>query len=314
MSRHARDVAGACVLSVLSAPVSVLAKEDIEFVQEHLPEVAMDNRYATLPLWDIHLSDADGRSVSLQSAYSDTTAGNLAISGPLLSAAGHLRLTSHWSLDAFGFWDPLRLKSAHEERDLQTLFAPSTPIERPVAATFTSLDGTATDLGVGLGVAKRSETSWLGAHRWFAGVIWQRMSLRDYRFNYHLDEGPQSGMTGTLDFDADYEHVVPYAGLELPRQHGEWTTNLHLLLAYPIPRHGVVGHITGPDFDIHGDTAEVGNGKHFGDASLAIGYTLTYDPAHLSIDVGSLISQALLEPYIHRGIDRNIVLSFSVGF
>jgi hypothetical protein len=290
-----------------------IAKDDIEYVQEHLPEVAMDNRYATLPLWDNLKTDAAGSSVSLQSAYSNTTAGNLAISGPLFTLAGRWNLAGNWSLDAFGFYDPLRLESDHEERDLQTLFAPSTPIDRPVAATFTSLDGSATDIGVGLGVAKRVESGWLGAHRWLGGVIWQRMSLRDYRFDYRLDAGPQAGTTGTLAFDADYTFVVPYAGLDLPRQYGQWETSFHLLLAYPMPRHGVVGHITGPDFDIHGDTADVGNGTHVGDPSLTIGYTLTYLPAHLSIDVGSLLSQALLEPYIHPGIDRNIVLSFSVG-
>lgn len=294
-------------------PLRSFAKEDIEFVQEHLPEVAMDNRYATLPLWDTVATDAAGRSTSFQSAYSDTTTGNLAISGPLFSVARHWRLAWHWSLDAFGFYDPLKLSSDREDRDLQTLFAPGTPIGRPVAATFTSLDGTATDIGVGLGVAKRMETGWFGTHRWLAGIIWQRMSLRDYRFNYRLDAGPQAGMTGTLSFDADYEHIVPYAGLELPRQHGKWATNFHLLVAFPMPRHGVVGEITGPGFDIRGDTADVGNGKHFGDPSLTLGYTLTYAPAHLSIDIGSLVSQALLEPYIHRGIERNMVLSFSVG-
>jgi hypothetical protein len=40
---------------------------------------------------------------------------------------------------------------------------------------------------------------------------------------------------------------------------------------------------------------------------------VTYRPAHLSIDLGTLGTQALLEPRVHLGIDRNIVLSFSIA-
>ena len=36
-----------------TASVSARAEHDIEFVAEHLPEVMMDNRYATLPIWSL---------------------------------------------------------------------------------------------------------------------------------------------------------------------------------------------------------------------------------------------------------------------
>jgi hypothetical protein len=306
--------AGAVWLGIsLTVAAAAHAKEDIEFVQEHLPEVAMDNRYATLPVWRGAATDSRRVGWTLQAAYGRTTAGNLSIDGPLLSTALHWSIADRWHIDAFVFHDALRLKGNRESRDLQTLFAPDTPIERPVAADFTSLDGTATDAGIGADIGWRCDAGRLGQHRWLIGAMWQRMRLRDYRFDYQLTGGTQAGMTGTIDFDADYTHIVPYVGLELPRAHEVWTTNLHMLFAMPLPRRGVEGHITGPGFDIRGNTADVGNGKHFGDPSLTIGYTFTYLPAHLSIDVGSLLSQALLEPQIHRGIDRNLLLSFSVA-
>lgn len=287
------------------------AKEDIEFVQEHLPEVAMDNRYATLPLWNTLTSEMMP-GVSAQASFGDTSAGSLSISGPMFSLARDWTLAPRWQLRVFGFYDVFQLRSDLERRDLQTLFAPQTPLSRPVAAEFSGLDGKATDLGLGIASSWSSSRGWLGEHRWVGGVLWQRMSLEDYRFQYRITAGPAAGVNGTIDFDGDYAHVVPFAGLELPRHFGRWSTNTHALLALPLPRRGVLGHITGPGFDIYGDTAAAGNGKHFGDPSLTLGYTVSYDPAHLSVDLGTLLTQGLLEPYVHRGIERNLLLSFSV--
>lgn len=312
-SHSARGVTFVAIATCM--PFVASAKEDIEFVQEHLPEVAMDDRYATLPVWSSS-SEAGGDEVGIdfQSAFSATKAGDLEISGPLFAIGSHWQLNPHWSIGAFAFYDPLRLKSTREQRDLQTLFAPSTPIVRPVAAEFRGLDGTATDIGLGVNVAWQSDAGFLGMHRWICGVLWQQMKLEDYRFDYRIMEGPQAGTTGTIDFDATYTHVVPFAGLEVLRDYGRWTTNAHALLAYPLPRRGVVGHITGPGFDIHGDTADVGNGKHFGDPSVTFGYTVTYRPAHLSFDLGTLVAQRLLEPKVHRGIESNILLSISLDW
>ena len=128
-----------------------------------------------------------------------------------------------------------------------------------------------------------------------------------------MTQGALAGTTGTIDFDATYTHLVPFAGFEMARDYARWSTNAHMLVAWPIPRRGFVGHVTGPGFDIHGDTEDVGEGKHFGDPSLTIGYTLTYRPASLSIDLGTLLMQSVLEPRIHRGVEQNLLLSFSVS-
>ena len=65
-----------CVVWLLFACGPAAAREDIEFVAEHLPEVAMDNRYATLPVWSAR-SAADGWSFAAQSGFGRTSAGNL---------------------------------------------------------------------------------------------------------------------------------------------------------------------------------------------------------------------------------------------
>lgn len=76
----------------------------------------------------------------------------------------------------------------------------------------------------------------------------------------------------------------------------------------------MVGHITGPGFDLAGDTEKVGNGKHFGDPSVTLELTAEYRPAHLAVDLGTLVSQALIEPVIHPGVDGNLLVSFSWSY
>jgi len=271
----------------------------------------MDNRYATLPLWSTtSLQESRTWATSLQGAASMMKVGTISLDGPMFSLAFEHDFSNAWHWGVVGFYDALSFKSGQESRPLQTLFAPATPIERPVDALFTNLDGQATDLGGGFFFARTSNSDGLlGKHRWVTGVLWQQVELSDYRFDYEIVEGPQSGLTGTIDFDATYEHIVPFVGLEVPRDFGNWTASMHGLLAVPLPRRGVEGHITGPGFDLSGDSASAGNGKHFGDVSVTIGLNLTYRPARLSVDVGTLLSQALIEPVVHSGIDQNLVLS-----
>ncbi len=184
---------------------SAQAEHDIEFVAEHLPEVMMDNRYATLPIWDLGAGN-ENTAYQLQGAYPSSAAGDLSIAGPLLAMSVSRPLGGESRLGAFGFYDPLRLRSNFDSRPLQTLFAPQTPLARPVAAEFTDLDGSATDFGAGL--------FWSAQRNWVAGVLWQRVDLQDYRFDYLITEGPQSGLQGQIDFDTHYDHFTPFVGFQ----------------------------------------------------------------------------------------------------
>jgi len=82
-----------------------------------------------------------------------------------------------------------------------------------------------------------------------------------------------------------------------------------VLAAWPNPRRGVVGHIMGPGFDLRGDQEQAGAGAHFGDPSITLGFDVTYLPAHLTVDIGTLVTQALVEPVVHKGIETNLVIS-----
>ncbi len=297
------------LLCLLVYGAHVHAKENIEFVAEHLPEVAMDNRYATLPVWTATRPMPDeGWTFSAQGAFGRASAGKLEIQGPLVSFAATRALSSRWTITALGFADTQSL-SGGDERALQTSFAPATPIERPVAARFEGLDGSMRNYGVGFAVSTAADNGWLGSHRWIGGVLFHRVELRDYRWNFTILAGDAAGTRGTIDFDHDYRHVTPFAGLQLLRERGDWIFSPHVLVAAPLPRGAWAGHIATDQFDLRGDTEDAGLGKHFGDPSVTLGLDVTYRPAHLSVDIGTVLSQSLIEPIAHKGIDSNWLLS-----
>src|SRR5262245_54961943 len=99
----------ALAVALAACACSAHAKEDIEFVAEHLPEVAMDNRYATLPVWSGTQSSGQrgeqAWSFAAQVGWSDIRTGELNLSGPMLSFGVHRNLSSQWLLGAFAFYD-----------------------------------------------------------------------------------------------------------------------------------------------------------------------------------------------------------------
>ena len=269
----------------------------------------MDNRYATLPVWR-STGDLPRRwSFAAQAGFGSTSSGNLDIAGPMLSVAVTRALSSRWDVGALIFADALHLSGDGDERPLQTDFSPNTPLSLPVAARFDDLDGRMRHYGGGVHIALSADIRWLGAHRWVGGILWQRVELRDYRLTYRILEGTASGVSGQIDFDADYQYVTPFIGLELPRRWTRWSVSPHVLAARPFSKRSVVGRITGPGFDLRGDTESAGQGTHIGDPSVTIGFDVTYLPARLSVDVGTLLTQHFIEPHINKGIEANWLLS-----
>lgn len=313
---HSKIFPRACATAFVAAAAAVpaSAKEDIEYVAEHLAEVPMDDRFATLPVWGELRESGEPWAFTGQAGLAKTTTGALQASGPMLSIGADHAFNARWSIGGLAFYDGLHLAGDHDRRPMQTTFTTETPFARPVMAEFTGLNGRLDHFGVGIDATLTTDVRWLGAVRTVGGLIWQRVELRGYRLDYRLLEGPDAGLEGQIDFDATYEHLTPFIGFELPRKCARWELSPHVMAAWPNPRRGVVGHITGPGFDLAGDTESAGHGAHFGDPSITIGFDVTYLPAHLTVDVGTLVTQALIEPVFHKGIDTNWVLSAAWRF
>lgn len=280
---------------------------------EHLPEVAMDNRYAALPLGAAARSASES-TWQLAGGYMRVAAGELELAGPMIAASRSLQITRGWQLGVFGFVDELSFSGGPELRPLDPQFSNDIPLSLPADALYENFGGSARDAGLGALIKHHRDTSRLGPHAWFAGLVVQRMALLDYRADYRLLSGPDTGVAGTVDYSGDYDHVTPFAGLELERSWRSWSFEPRVLVAVPLPRRPVDGHITGPAFDVAGDTSAAGHGTHFGDPSLTLGLGITYEPYRLTLDLGSTLTQALLEPLIHKGIDQNWMAAFVCRF
>jgi hypothetical protein len=302
-------VAGVLLAAVASAsPTQAIAAESFEFSAEHLPEVAMDNRFATLPLWTGDTTRAESWQLTVQGAFARTTSGGFTLDGPMVSTAAERQLNDRWSVRAFGFFDQLQFSGGNDRRPLDTQFT-TTPLVLPAEALFTDLGGTYRNMGAGVAFNLNAGHGRLGEQQWVMGALYQRVELRDYRATYRVLGGPSAGASGLVDYSGTYTHLTPFVGLAFRGHFGSWSVTPHALAAYPVPRRGVVGRITGPGFDLSGDTEKVGNGKHFGDPSLTLGLDLTYEPRGLSFDLGSFVSQALIERTLHKGADQNWVIS-----
>jgi hypothetical protein len=293
-------------LVLLAMPFAAFAaKEDIAFVAEHLPEVAMDDRYARLPLWD-QPADTGHTRFGAEAGFARLGSGALALDGPMLELSA-TRAWGGWQITAFGFHDALTFSSGTERRALNEPFV-VTPIAMPVDAEFSGLDGRMRDLGGGIAMRRHLDHSWIGAFDWTAGLLWQRARLSNYVVDYHVLEGPDTGATGSVDFSATYSYITPFLGIARTVGHRDFRFTPHAQYAMPLPRRAMVGRVTGPGFDLAGDTQGFGAGKHFGDPSITLGCDVTYLPWNLTIDAGTALAQALFEPLVHEGIERNWVV------
>ena len=303
MHSHVRARAFVIFAALCGAQAARADPEDISFVAEHLPEVAMDNRYATLPL----LSDSEARTRTIFGlGYTTMSSQTLALDGPMLSL-GVSWPRGRWRLTGFAFRDQFSLTSGIEHRPLNLEFT-TTPLALPAAAEFTGLDGSMSDTGLGIAISRHQERSWIGAFDWSAGLLWQTVKLSDYTLDYRVLDGPDAGATGTISFDSTYNHFAPFAEIGKSWSTGLWRLAPRATIAWPLPRRGVAGRITGPGFDIAGNTETNGGDKHFGDPSVTLGCGVTYLPWSVTFDLGTAITQAVLEPEIHKGIERNLVL------
>ena len=315
MDSPAGSIAPLAALVIASAlacgPLKAAPEHDIEYLAEHLPEAAANHRLASLPLWQ---PAPDALGGALQVAYSRNAAEELALSGPLAAIAARYRLAPRWTVSAFGFYDRLRFSGEGDQRPLEVRFSRSVPLALPAQASFASLGGRATIAGGGLALTRDIPRGWLKDWQVTVGVAAQRVSLRDYASAYRVLSGPSTGATGVVDYSADYNLLPGMLGLARRVDRGDWALVPHVLLVLPLARRGVRGRIAGPGFDVRGDTAEIGAGKHFGDPALAFGLDLESRQWGAWLDVGALLSQPLAEPAMHKGIDRSVLVSAGLRF
>ena len=318
MTRSTRSaVAPPLVLAAaLLLPVPVLAAipdpgDDIEWLAEHLPEAAMDLRYLSLPLAAGPLVDG-AFHWTLQLGGTRTGAAFVDMNGVLASVSGTWSFAQGWGLSGLVFDDAMRFSGSSGRDELHPLFNRAIPLDLPEFADFSHPRGDLTHLGAGLALVRQTAPD--AASRFWTlqgGALWEDLELDGFQLDYTVATGASAGASGLLDHSATYRYVTPFAAVEWTRPLGaRFSLTPRAIAAFPSKK-GFEGRLTGPGFDLRGDTATAGRGKHMGDPYVGFGLELEHRPTGLAIDLGATLFNAAAETVIHHGIDQPILLTVS---
>ena len=289
------------------ATSALAATEDMDFVAEHLPEAAMDGRLLSLPLNYAGNLRVDEWSTQLEALATRIESGNLRLTGPGVGIGLRYQISRSWAVLGVAFYDRLTFSGDTEARPVAPIFSTSFPVSLPADATLSNQRGDISQAGAGLAMRYQPDG------RPFAftfGALRERVKLGGYRVDYRLTSGPSAGTSGTLDYSANYPYWTPFATFEWRISHGTWQFSPRFTAGVPIPTWGWRGRITGPGFDVAGDTETIGRGRHMGDSFAGFGFGITYSPWNLTLDAGASLNQILLEPRIHQGVDRAWLMNF----
>jgi hypothetical protein len=300
----ARAFLFAMILAVVSR--GAVALEDMDFVAEHLPEAAMDDRLLSLPVSYANDEQPTNWSAQVEALVARIESGRVNLGGPGVGLGLRRQLHRSWAVLGVAYFDHLDVSGTLEQRPVAPIFSESFPVSLPADATLDNQRGTMNHYGLGAALRYQPEARPYSAT---FGVIRSAVKLNGYRVDYLLTSGPDAGTAGTLDYSANYSFWIPFAQLEWRWTRDDWQLSPRASLGLPMPRRGWRGRMQGPGFDISGDTDAIGRGTHMGDAFAGFGLGLTYTPWHLTLDAGSLLNQVLLEPRIHKGIDRAWLMS-----
>jgi hypothetical protein len=284
----------------------VSATHDLDFVAEHLPEVAMDNRFLTLPLDSASVLRDGSWGWGVQAGFAEIRSGSLSVGGPSAALIARYRLGSRWSLIGLGFLDTAAFSGSSAIRPLAPRFSDAIPLHLPADALLSGFSGRLRHFGTGMAASLRPQHA---AYALTFGLLYDRIELRDLRARYLLLTGASAGEAGVVDYSANYPFWVPFGAISWSIRRGEWLFTPRFTAGMPLPRWGWRGRLEGPGFAVAGDTDDIGNGVHMGDAFAGFGLGVGYVPWHVSLDLGTLADQALAEPLLHKGIDRVWLLS-----
>lgn len=290
--------------------------EDIDYVMEHLPEAAMNNRFLSLP-YAAPLMKKGNWVFKVQPGYSSIKVDFLNLKGPMLAGSAGYSFHPRWTVRGIGFYDRFKFSGSGGNELLNPLFSENIPLDFPEYAQFSNVRGDYIHWGFGPALDWQFSAAPANRRFWIltVGALWDRLDLKNYKVGYTMTNGASVGQSGVLDHSARYDYVTPFFSLQHTRGLGpHFSVSPRFIAGAPLPKRGWIGRITGPGFDISGDTKVVGNGSHMGDGFAGLGLDILHEPSGLSVDIGTSIYQALFEGNIHKGIDKVFLVNVSWSF
>jgi hypothetical protein len=286
---------------------------DIDYEAEHLPEAGMNNRFLSLP-YATHKLKKNQWTLAVSPGYNHVSVDFIDLKGPLTSFGTQYAFNDKGSFRLVGFYDSLRFSGGQGGELLIPLFHSSIPLDLPENALISNPQGEYVFWGVGPVLDWTFANSRNGRNSWIfsVGALWNRLDLKNYQFDYEITTGADAGQKGVLDHSARYDYVTPFFSFQYNRPLGsKFSMTPRLIAGLPLPKRAWAGRITGPGFDVAGDTKSAGHGTHMGDGFGGLGFMVTHLPSELSFDVGTTLYQTLFEGKIHKGIDKDLVLNIT---
>jgi hypothetical protein len=230
----------------------------------------------------------------------------------MVSGAAAFGLSDHHGLELSAFYDRFPISGRASTEVLRPLWNDAIPLDLPEFVAVSAPGGDVDHSGIGAAwlwrpAAAAESRGWT----WRFGAVYSRLEARDYAADYRVLSGASEGTEGVVEYSASYDFVSPMVEGEFAWTGQRWRVAPHASFFMPLPRRGFVGRLTGPGFDLTGDTASVGNGTHMGDSYLALGCRFEHRPSGLSADLGATLFAALAEGVVHKGVSRAIVLQLS---
>jgi hypothetical protein len=291
----------------LSAALANAPHEDIHFLAEHLPELAQDARYFSLP-WPGE-RPAPGRwQPFVGLGWNSAKADFLKQSGSLLSFGSTRGWSERSALTLFGFYDRFDVSGGSGEQVLRAPFAP-VPLDLPERARFSSPGGTFTHYGVGAawthGISPPAAARPTSLE---AGLIVDRLILEDYRMSYRVLGGRDASAEGVLDHSSEATFFTPFVGFEKRFALGGALWLIPRVMAgAPLPPADFDGRLSGPGFDVSSADPSGKPGK-IGDGFVSLGAGLLHRRSGLELDLGAVAGFPLFESATHPGVDQSFLV------
>lgn len=301
---------------VVHAEIENADPEDIDYIAEHLPEAAMNNRFLSLP-FPIMGIDKGRKEAVVQPGFSQVTVDFLKLTGSQLSGSVGYSFQRAWQGRLIGFYDRQKFSGGSGQDLLNPLFSESIPLDIPEYASFSNPRGDYIHWGMGAALdweaylSPKRDKSWIIT----MGALFDRLDLKNYQIDYQMLTGASAGQSGVLDHSARYDFVTPFLGIQFTKILNEsFSISPRFIGGVPLPKRGWIGRITGPGFDVSGDTKVAGNGSHMGDGFAGLGFAVNHLSSGLSVDIGMSLYQALFEGKIHKGIDKVVLVNVAWTF
>ncbi|MEZ5649817.1 MAG: hypothetical protein R3E87_04630 [Burkholderiaceae bacterium] len=285
-----------------------MAGQSVDFVAEHLLEVPMDMRYGVFAHAPQDLLEPQWR---VQFGLGRVSGANLRNTVPMLGLSRYIPASPRGGWLFAGFFDRYRFSGDAGPASMAPSFGNAPSLPGAFDVQIRAVDGSADHVGLSLARVHRLDS---GGTLQF-GLAVERLDVARFRAAFRTT-GLAQDFDGAVDYAGVYDIFTPFVSAESsPRSLSQdWQGHWLVRLAWPLPRVGFKGRLTGPGFDVSGDTTDVGGGKHIPDPFVGLGYTLEHRPSGLQIDIGATLYGLVLEPRVHREIGRALMLSFSLPF